>query len=199
MHTNSLDEAYALPSEAAIKLAVRTQQIILHESGVADVVDPLGGSYYVETLTRKVEEGALQLIERIDSLGGLIAAIESGFVAQTIAQSSWDQQMAVESGERIVVGVNEYVDDDRSTAGIELFEVDPEARERQLQRLKRVKRERESARAKQALRELEARAPHLEANLMPNIEEAVRARCTIGEICDVLRSVWGEHRPPTAF
>ncbi len=199
MHTNSLDEAYALPSEAAIKLAVRTQQIILHESGVADVVDPLGGSYYVESLTRKVEEGALQLIERIDSLGGLIAAIESGFVAQTIAQSSWDQQMAVESGERIVVGVNEYVDDDRSTAGIELFEVDPEARERQLQRLKRVKRERESARAKQALRELEARAPHLEANLMPNIEEAVRARCTIGEICDVLRSVWGEHRPPTAF
>ncbi len=199
MHTNSLDEAYALPSEAAIKLAVRTQQVILHESGVADVVDPLGGSYYVETLTRKVEEGALQLIERIDSLGGLIAAIESGFVAQTIAQSSWDQQMAVESGERIVVGVNEYVDDDRSTAGIELFEVDPEARERQLRRLKRVKRERESARAKRALRELEARAPHLEANLMPNIEEAVRARCTIGEICDVLRSVWGEHRPPTAF
>jgi methylmalonyl-CoA mutase, N-terminal domain len=196
MHTNSLDEAFAIPSEEAIKVAVRTQQILLHESGAADVVDPLAGSYYVETLTNEVEHEAEELIERIKAQGGLIAAIESGFVRQTIGQSAWDQQAAQQSGERVTVGVNDYVDDDRSTAGIELFQLDPEAREKQLARLGQVKREREERRAAGALRAIEERAPELRANLMPQIENAVRARCTVGEICDVLRSCWGEYQPP---
>ncbi len=197
MHTNSLDEAYAIPSEEAIKVAVRTQQILLEESGAADVVDPLAGSYYMESLTNEVEGQAAALIERIDEIGGLIPAIESGFVRRTIGESAWDQQSEVESGERIIVGVNAFEDEDRSTAGIELFQLDPEARERQLERLAQVKREREERRAGDALRAIETAAGDLRVNLMPLIEEAVRARGTVGEICDTLRSVWGEYRPPT--
>ena len=155
MHTNSLDEAYAIPSEEAIKVAVRTQQILLQESGAADVVDPLAGSYYVETLTTEIEQAAADLIERIDAQGGLINAIESGYVKRMIGDSAWEQQAAQESGERVTVGVNAHVDDDRSTAGIELFRLDPEVREKQLDRLARVKREREERRAANALRAVE--------------------------------------------
>ena len=197
MHTNSLDEAYAIPSEEAIKVAVRTQQILLQESGAADVVDPLAGSYYVETLTTEIEQAAADLIERIDAQGGLINAIESGYVKRMIGDSAWEQQAAQESGERVTVGVNAHVDDDRSTAGIELFRLDPEVREKQLDRLARVKREREERRAANALRAVETIAVGPRANLMAEIEEAVRARCTVGEICDVLRTAWGEYSPPT--
>ena len=199
LHTNSLDEAFAIPSEAAIKIAVRTQQIILHESGAADVVDPLGGSYYVESLTSRIEEEAAGLIERIDDMGGMIAAIESGYVNQLIADSAWEQQLALERDERTTVGVNAFADDDRSTGGIELFQNDPGVAERQIARLADVKRSREERRVAQALRELEAVAGDLHHNRMPLIEEAVRARATVGEICDVLRSVWGEYRPSTVF
>ncbi len=197
MHTNSLDEAHAIPSEEAIKVAIRTQQILLHESGAADVVDPMAGSYYVERLTADLESAASELIRRIDEAGGLVAAIESGFANQLIADSAWEQQVAVESGRRTIVGVNALVDDDRSTGGVPLFSLDPQARERQLARLAEVKRSREERRASRALDALETAAPVFSRNLMPEIEEAVRARCTIGEIYAVLRAVWGEHRPST--
>jgi methylmalonyl-CoA mutase N-terminal domain/subunit len=199
LHTNSLDEAFAIPSEQAIKVAVRTQQILLHETGVADVVDPLGGSYYVESLTTQIEQQAEDLIAQIDAMGGMIAAIESGYANQLIADSAWEQQLAFEHGERTVVGVNEFADDDRSTAGIELFRLDPGVGERQLKRLAEVKRSRDGRRVAQALRDLESAAGDLHHNRMPLIEEAVRARATVGEICDVLRAVWGEYQPSTVF
>jgi methylmalonyl-CoA mutase N-terminal domain/subunit len=197
MHTNSLDEAFAIPSEEAIKVAVRTQQILLHESGAADVVDPLAGSYYVEALTNRVEGEAESLIARIDELGGLIEAIESGFVKRTIGESAWDQQANVESGKRIIVGVNAFEDQDRSMSAVELFQLDPEARDRQLARLSRVKRQRESRRVLSALNAIEDDARAGSRSLMPAIEEAVRARCTVGEICDALRTIWGNYQPPT--
>jgi methylmalonyl-CoA mutase N-terminal domain/subunit len=197
LHTNSLDEAFAIPSEEAIKIAVRTQQILLEESGAGDIVDPLGGSYYIESLTNEIEEQARDLLERIDDMGGMIEAVTSGFANQLIADSAWEQQLKVERNERVVVGVNDFVDDDRSTAGIEIFRLDPGIQERQIQRLTEVKRSREERRVGDALRALEA--PDLHTNLMPYIEEAVRARATVGEICDVLRGTWGEHQPSTVF
>ncbi|MBJ7593780.1 MAG: methylmalonyl-CoA mutase [Candidatus Dormibacteraeota bacterium] len=199
LHTNSLDEAMTIPSEDAIKVAVRTQQIVLHETGVADVVDPLGGSYYVEALTSRIEEEARSLIGRIDEQGGMIAAIINGFVSQLIADSAWEQQMKIQDGERIVVGVNAFADGDSSTGGIDVFRLPPEVLERQLQRLERVKREREQRRVADALRNVEQTAPDLAQNLMPSIEEAVRAMATVGEIYDVLRGVWGQHQPSTVF
>jgi len=199
LHTNSLDEAFAIPSEGAIKVAVRTQQILMHENGVADVVDPLAGSYYVESLTNEIEERAAELVTRIDDMGGMIEAITSGYAGQLIADSAWEQQVQMEEGERVVVGVNEHVDDDRGTAGIEMFQLDAGVLERQLDRLAQVKRERESARVAAALRAIEAAAPDLHTNLMPLIDEAVRARATVGEISDVLRGVWGIYQPSSVF
>lgn len=199
MHTNSLDEAYAIPSEEAIKVAVRTQQILLHESGTADVVDPLAGSFYVESLTNEVEERTMALIDKIDELGGMVACIESGFLKGLIGESSWEQQQAFESEERITVGVNRFVDDDRSTGGISLFQLDPGSRERQLARLAAVKQSRDDRRVTAALRALAETARAGGANVMPQIEDAVRARGTIGEICDTLRQVWGEYRPSTVI
>jgi methylmalonyl-CoA mutase N-terminal domain/subunit len=199
LHTNSLDEAFAIPSEEAIKIAVRTQQILLEESGAADVVDPLAGSYYVESLTSKIEEEAHDLIRRIDDMGGMIEAVTSGYANQIIADSAWEQQVAIEEGDRVIVGVNEFVDDDTSTAGIEMFRLDDGILERQLARLKQVKRERESRRVAETLKAIEQAAPNLQRNLMPLIEDAVRAHATVGEICDVLRGVWGEYQPSTVF
>jgi methylmalonyl-CoA mutase N-terminal domain/subunit len=199
LHTNSLDEAFAIPSEDAIKIAVRTQQILLEESGAGDVVDPLGGSYYVESLTTRIEEQALDLIERIDAMGGMIEAIGSGFANQIIADSAWEQQQELEEGRRVTVGVNAFADEDRSTGGIEIFRPDPGVQDRQLARLAEVKRSREEKRVAATLKAIEREAPVLETNLMPFIEEAVRARATVQEICDVLRGVYGEHRPSNVF
>jgi methylmalonyl-CoA mutase, N-terminal domain len=200
MHTNSLDEAYQIPSESAIKVAIRTQQILLNETGVGDVVDPLGGSYFVERLTEQIEEEALALIDRIGELGGLIAAIESGYVSRIIADSSWRQQEAIEAGRDIVVGVNDHVEDiDETTNQFETFAIDPAALEKQVARLQEVRRSRDQRRAADALKQVEAAAARLETNRMPAIEEAVRARCSVGEICDVLRSVWGVHPPSVVF
>jgi methylmalonyl-CoA mutase, N-terminal domain len=199
LHTNSLDEAFAIPSEEAIKVAVRTQQILLHESGVADVVDPLAGSYYIERLTTHIEDEARALIERLDAIGGLVEAITSGYAGQLIANSAWEQQRAIESGARTVVGVNAYVDESSDGPDIAMFALDPGVLERQLERLARTRASRESRRAGDALREIRRLADVQEANLMPAIEEAVRARCTVGEICNVLRDAWGEYRPPTTF
>jgi methylmalonyl-CoA mutase N-terminal domain/subunit len=200
MHTNSLDEAYQIPSEGAIKVAIRTQQILLHETGVADVVDPLGGSYYIERLTEQVEEEALSLIDRIEELGGLIPAIESGYVSRIIADSSWRQQEAIEAGRDVIVGVNQHVEEmDKATNQFETFAIDPTALEKQVARLQEIRRTRDPHRAGRALKEVESAAARLTTNRMPFIEEAVRARCSVGEICDVLRSVWGEYPPSVVF
>jgi methylmalonyl-CoA mutase N-terminal domain/subunit len=199
LHTNSYDEAFTIPSERAIKVAVRTQQILLHESGLADVVDPLAGSWYVERLTTEIEEAAAAVIAALDDLGGLVAAITTGHASQLIANSSWEQQRMVESGERVVVGVNDLVDDGLDEGDIPGFAIDPGVRERQLARLARTKATRDASRAAAALAAVRRDADRAEVNLMPAIEEAVRARCTVGEICDVLRDAWGEYRPPTTF
>jgi len=199
LHTNSLDEAFAIPSEEAIKIAVRTQQIVLEESGAGDVVDPLGGSWYVESLTRDIEEQALDLIERIDDMGGMIEAVETGYANQIIADSAWEQQVSIENGERTIVGVNSHVDDDRSTGGIEIFRPDPKVLDRQLARLADVKRSREERQVASSLKAIEQASPDLTKNLMPLIEDAVRARATVGEICDVLRGTWGLYQPSTVF
>ncbi|MEK6719461.1 MAG: methylmalonyl-CoA mutase family protein [Chloroflexota bacterium] len=199
LHTNSLDEAFQIPSEEAIKVAVRTQQILLHETGVGDVVDPLGGSYYIERLTSDIEDEARALIERIDDHGGLVEAIKSGYAGQLIANSSWEQQRAIESGERTVVGVNAHVDETSGDPGIAAFKLDPGVLERQLARLHQTRASRSAPRVREALGEVRRLADVEEANLMPAIEEAVRARCTVGEICNELRDAWGEYRPPTTF
>lgn len=198
LHTNSLDEALSIPSESAIKIAVRTQAILLHETGVADVVDPLAGSYYVESLTNQIEEDALSLIERIDAMGGMIAAIESGYAVQLISDSAWEQQVKVESNDSTIVGVNDYVDESE-TQDLEIDRPVPGVMERQLERLAEVKRSRDQAQVSMTLRVIEKAAPDLHNNLMPLIEDAVRARATVGEICDVLRGVWGQHQPSTIF
>lgn len=198
LHTNSLDEALSIPSESAIKIAVRTQQIILHETGAADVVDPLGGSYYVESLTSQIEQDATELIERIDGMGGMIQAVENGYAAQLIADSAWEQQVAVESNDAIVVGQNDFVDENE-TQDLEIDRPIPGVMERQMERLAEVKRSREDRRVTAALRAIEQAAPDLHHNLMPLIEDAVRARATVGEICDVLRGTWGHHQPSTVF
>jgi methylmalonyl-CoA mutase N-terminal domain/subunit len=199
LHTNSLDEAYAIPSEEAIKIAVRTQQILALESGVADVVDPLAGSYYIESKTTEIEQAAQELIETIDDLGGMVGAVTSGYASQLIADSAWEQQRLQEAGDRPVVGVNRFVDDDRSTGGITPFRPDPAVLGRQLRRLAEVKRERHERAVADALRALATQAPQLHTNLMPYIEDAVRARATVGEVCDVLREVWGIHQPSAVF
>ncbi len=201
LHTNSLDEAMAIPSEQAIKVAVRTQQIVLHETGAADVVDPFAGSYYVESLTAEIEERSLALIEQIDAMGGLVEAIKDGYVQQLIADSAWEQQVAVEKGEKIIVGVNEFQDEDEEPAPIEIFRLDEGVAERQIARLSDTKRQREEKRAADALKAIAAGAAKSGngRNLMPEIEEAVRARCSVGEICNTLRAEWGEFKPISVF
>ena len=199
LHTNSMDEAFTIPSEEAIKVAVRTQQILLHESGVADVVDPFAGSYYIERLTSDIEAASMALIERLDAMGGLVEAITTGYAGQLIANSSWEQQKDIESGARTIVGVNDFAETATDDPGIPTFTLDPGVRERQLTRLAHVKATRDAGRATEALREIRRIADIPDINLMPSIEEAVRARCTVGEICNVLRDAWGEYRPPTTF
>jgi methylmalonyl-CoA mutase N-terminal domain/subunit len=188
LHTNSFDEALALPSEHAAHVALRTQQIIAAEAGTTETADPLGGSYYIESLTDELEARAWELIERVDEAGGAVAAVESGFVQEEIERAAFHYQQQVESGERIIVGVNRYREDEAER--IELLRIDPAAERRQLERTARVRAERnadEAAAAIAAVRET-ARG---EANLLPTMREALRARCTVGEICEALREEWG--------
>ncbi|MBV8257822.1 MAG: methylmalonyl-CoA mutase, partial [Actinobacteria bacterium] len=188
LHTNSYDEALALPSEHAARIALRTQQILAAEGGTTDTADPLGGSYFIEALTDELEARAWELIERVDELGGAVAAVEQGFVQDEIERAAFEWQQQVESGERVIVGVNEFVE--ASEERVELLRIDPEAERRQLERTARVRAERnadEAARALAAVRET-ARG---ESNLLPVMREALRARCTVGEICNTLREEWG--------
>jgi methylmalonyl-CoA mutase N-terminal domain/subunit len=194
LHTNSYDEALALPSEEAVRIALRTQQIIAHESGVTDTVDPLAGSYYVESLTREIEEKAEEYIKRIDAMGGAIRAIESGYIQREIMESAYRYQKEIEARERIVVGVNEYVIEEEKRA-LKLLKVDPAVRDRQIARLQEVRRRRDNVRVGELLAKLEEAARGSD-NLMPVILECVEAYVTLGEICDVLRKVFGEYRAP---
>lgn len=194
LHTNSYDEALALPSEEAVRIALRTQQIIAHESGVADTVDPLAGSYYVESLTREIEEKAEEYIRRIDAIGGALKAIELGYIQREIMESAYRYQKEIESGERIVVGVNEYVMEEEKRS-LKLLKVDPAVREKQIARLQELRRRRDNVRVQELLSKLEEAARGTE-NLMTVILECVEAYATLGEICDVLRKVFGEYRAP---
>jgi methylmalonyl-CoA mutase N-terminal domain/subunit len=191
LHTNSWDEALALPSEKAARLALRTQQIIAHESGVANTIDPLGGSFFVETLTNQMEEECYHYFRQIEDLGGVIPAIEAGFFQREIAEASYRYQREIETRERISVGVNEYVMDE--PIEIPILEMDPEGERRERQRLARLRRERDSGLANQCLNALRE-ACQGSQNLMPYILDAVNAYCTLGEICDVMRQVFGEYQ-----
>jgi len=190
LHTNSLDEALALPTAEAATLALRTQQIIAHESGVTNVADPLGGSYFVEKLTREMEDGALAYFDQIDRMGGMVEAIERGFPQKEIAESAYRFQQAVERKDKVIVGVNDFVQEDEPP--IEILYIDESAAEKQLARLDRLRQTRDNGAVARSLDRLRAVAKTTD-NLMPPILDAVRAYATIGEMCDALRDVWGEY------
>ena len=190
LHTNSLDEAMALPTEQAATLALRTQQIIAHETGVTNIVDPLGGSYFVEKLTSDLEEETLAYFDTIDRMGGMVAAIEKGYPQREVAESAYRFQQAVEQRDKIIVGVNEFVSE--AEAPIGTLYIDESAAERQLTRLNELRKTRDNARVRAALDALKQGARGT-ANTMPLLIDAVRAYATIGEMCDALRDVWGEY------
>jgi methylmalonyl-CoA mutase N-terminal domain/subunit len=192
LHTNGYDEALALPTEQSATLALRTQQVLAHESGVAGVVDPLAGSYYVECLTDEIEAGARALIAEVDALGGAARAIELGFFQEAIARSAWELQQRQEAGDLVVVGVNRFTDDSPSPA-IDTPDFSALAAD-QRARLDQARRRRDQAAVGRSLARVRAAADGGGA-LMPPILEAVRARATLGEISDALRSAWGTYRP----
>ncbi len=191
LHTNSLDEALALPTEDAALIALRTQQIIAHETGVANTTDPVAGSYAIEHLTNEIESGATAYIEKIDSLGGMLRAIESGFVQREIQKAAYEFQRAVETKEQIVVGVNDFIAEEER--GIPTLRIDPEIEREQIQRLRALRARRDAGTSKAALADLERRASTQE-NLLPAILGAVEAYATVGEISDTLRRVFGEYQ-----
>jgi methylmalonyl-CoA mutase N-terminal domain/subunit len=196
LHTNSLDEALALPTAEAATLALRTQQILAHETGLADVVDPLGGAYFLERLTGDLEAEAYRYFEAIDRLGGMVPAIEDGFPQREIAESAYRFQQAVEAGDQVIVGVNAYADDDAGP--IPILYIDEHAGESQCARLEHVRRRRDPARVEQGLQSLRAAARGT-GNTMEPLLECVRAYATLGEMCDALRGVWGEYEEVPAI
>jgi methylmalonyl-CoA mutase N-terminal domain/subunit len=196
LHTNSRDEALALPSQESVMIALRTQQIIAYESGVADTIDPLAGSYYVEALTTQIEEAAADYIRRIDEMGGAPMAIERGFIQSEIEESAYRYQMEIESGDRIVVGVNEFYIEEEPPKG--LLKVDPAVADLQCKKLADVKASRNGEAVEKSLEALKAAAEGTD-NLVPYILDAVREYATLGEICDTLREVFGEYKPSGAY
>ena len=188
IHTNAFDEALALPTERSVRIALRTQQLLAHEAGGTDTADPLGGAFFVEALTDELETRAWELIERIDELGGAVQAVEQGFVQREIEEAAFRHNEQVEKGEKVIVSVNRYVEEESEP--IELHRLDPEAERRQLERTARVRAERN---AEEAAARLEAvrEAARVDSNLLPPMREALRARCTIGEICNALREEFG--------
>jgi methylmalonyl-CoA mutase N-terminal domain/subunit len=193
LHTNSLDEAWALPTEAAATLALRTQQIIAHESGAASTADPFGGSYFLETLTGEVESGAHDYIEKIDALGGMVTAIEQGYPQREIADASYRYQMAVDRKEKIIVGVNEYA---APESPIEILRIDESVARRQQERLRRLRAERSGEEVRRRLGAVQRAAEGTE-NLMPYLYDAVKAYATLGEICEALRAIFGTYEEAT--
>lgn len=199
LHTNALDETLALPSEKAATIALRTQQIIAHETGVTQTIDPVGGSYFIETLTREMEEAAWDYIQKIDNLGGMVRAIEKGFPQQEIADASYRYQQGVEAGEQVVVGVNRFVAE--ADGPIPLLQIDPdEAAHRQVEKIHHLKKQRDNGRVEQTLdalrRASDGSDPWGRNFLMPKILDAVRAYATLGEIMGVFREAWGEYVEP---
>ncbi|MBP1716956.1 MAG: methylmalonyl-CoA mutase [Deltaproteobacteria bacterium] len=192
LHTNSMDEALALPSEQSVQVALRTQQLIAHESGVADTADALGGSYYLEYLTESIEKRARDYITKIDRMGGSVTAIEKGYIQQEIQESAYRYQREIETSERVIVGVNKFQTKEEPPRG--LLKVDPRVRELQIRKLAELKGSRDGKRVEGTLTELK-KAAQGEVNLMEPILNCVRALCTLGEICDILREVFGEYEP----
>jgi methylmalonyl-CoA mutase N-terminal domain/subunit len=190
LHTNALDEALALPTAEAATLALRTQQIIAHETGVTDVVDPFGGSYFVERLTCDLEAEALEYFRTIDAMGGMVEAIERGYPQREIAESAYRFQQAVEARERIIVGVNGFVTEDEPPVGV--LYIDESAGEKQLAKLETLRSRRNNVQVQRALDALRTGASGTDTT-MPLLLDAVRAYATIGEMCDALRDVWGEY------
>ena len=198
LHVNSYDEALALPSEKAAKIAIRVQQIIAYESGATDTIDPLAGSYYIEALTDEIEEKAWKIIEKIESMGGMMKAIEKGYPQAEIAESAYRIQKRIESGDLVKVGVNMFYEPDW-IGTTEIFRVNPEVRNKVLERLKKHRSERDEIRWKDSLSKLRKAAEKENENLFPYILNAIKAGATVGEISGVLRELWGEYREPSIF
>src|SRR5579884_3033813 len=192
LHTNGFDEALGLPTERAAKIALRTQLILQNESGVSDTIDPLAGSYFVETLTYEVERGAWEYLERIDAMGGAVAAIEAGYMQDEIEQAAYAYAKAIDDGEKIIVGVNKFTDDDVEPT--EVFPIDPALQRQQAERVQRVRKERDQAALDAAMADLSAAARGTQ-NLLPPMKEALRLRATLGEVSDVLRQEFGVYQP----
>ncbi|MEW6776033.1 MAG: methylmalonyl-CoA mutase family protein [Bdellovibrionota bacterium] len=197
MHTNSMDETLALPSDEAVMVALRTQQIIQEETGVTNTVDPLGGSFFIESLTNELEEEAMDYVRRLDELGGMIPAIEKGFPQQEIHKAALHYHRQCEQNEKIMVGVNKYVQEE--TQKIPLLEITDKDEKAHVEHLRKVKTSRDAARHKKALDDLSTAAKRTDKNLMPPILDAVRAYASVGEICDTLRGVFGEYRDPGMY
>jgi methylmalonyl-CoA mutase N-terminal domain/subunit len=197
LHTNSLDETLALPSEKAVQIALRTQQILAHETGVTNTIDPLAGSYYVEYLTNKLEEEAEAYFQKIEDLGGVVKAIDLGFFQKEISDAAYRYQREIEKKTKIVVGVNEYVVPDEEI-DIEILKIDPTVAEEQARALKKLREERDNAAADDAIEKLRTAAATSE-NLMPRILDCSRAYCTLGEMIDVLKSVFGVYKEPIIY
>jgi len=193
LHTNSMDEALSLPTEKAVQIALRTQQIIAHESGVADSVDPLAGSYLIEGLTDEIEAGVMRYIERVDEMGGALSAIENGYIQREIQDSAYRFQKAVETNEQIIVGVNEFTVEE--TLDMDMLKVDPKLEQARRKKLADFRANRDQGKTDAALAKIR-NAAGSDENLMPLFIEAVKTDATLGEICGVLREVWGEYRPP---
>lgn len=198
IHTNGLDEAYTIPSEMAMKLALRTQQIIADETNVPNVIDPLGGSYYVEALTDEIEKGIQEYVDKVEAMGGVVEAIEEGFFQKEISDTAYEYALRKASGDRPVIGVNKYVDDQEDLK-VEVHKLDPESEKRQIRRLKQVRADRDPQRAQAALERLLAVARDENANLMPATIEAVRAHLSMGEITGALREVFGSYQETPVF
>jgi methylmalonyl-CoA mutase, N-terminal domain len=197
LHTNSFDEALALPTEHAVRLALRTQQVIAHETGVVSSIDPLGGAYHVERLTNELERQAYEYFERIDALGGVVEAIKENFFQREIADASFRYQSEVERGERIVVGVNRYELEEEQS--IEILRIDPSLEQKQIERVQALRARRDSAAVERELARLKDAAARDDVNLMPVIVDAARAYVTMGEMCDAWREVWGVWRETPVF
>jgi methylmalonyl-CoA mutase N-terminal domain/subunit len=196
LHTNSFDEAYALPSAEAVRIALRTQQIIAYESGTTDTIDPVAGSYYVEALTSEVEQQAAKYIEKIDAMGGAVVATEKGYMQKEIVESAYKYQREVENKEKIIVGINEFTIDEK--VPIKTLRVDPTVENKQIKRLTALKRTRDKQKVDKAIQKLR-NAAEKEENLILPVLDAVKVYATLGEICNVLRDIYGEYKAPSIF
>ncbi len=194
LHVNSYDEALSLPTEESVKLSIRVQQVLLYEAGIIDTIDPTGGSYYIEWLTDKIEEEVWKILDRIESMGGMLKAIEAGWPQAEIAKAAYEYQLKVEKGEIKIVGVNIFVEEEEPR--IKILKVDPKVRERVINRIKKLRSERDEAKLKTALANVKSAAKRDDVNIVPYIMEAIRAKATIGEVSEALREVWGEWRAP---